>query len=240
MYDIEARGLTKSYKAIRAVDDLDLFVEQGDVVALLGPNGAGKTTTLMMLLGIIAPDAGTVALLGHELPRGRSRALERVNFTASYVSLPGDLRVKQYLWVYADLYGVPRSRAMEMLELFRVGHLFDRKTTHLSSGQRTLVGLAKTLLNRPRLIVLDEPTASLDPEVGRDARRVLMEEQAREGFTILMTSHNMSEIERLCRRVIFIAGGRTVADGTPGEIAARYGREDLEGTFLSIAEEARR
>ena len=134
MYDIEARGLTKSYKAIRAVDDLDLFVEEGDVVALLGPNGAGKTTTLMMLLGIIAPDAGTVALLDHELPRGRSRALERVNFTASYVSLPGDLRVKQYLWVYADLYGVPRSRAMEMLELFRVAHLFDRKTTHLRAG----------------------------------------------------------------------------------------------------------
>jgi ABC-2 type transport system ATP-binding protein len=240
LYDIEARGLTKSYKAIRAVDDLDLFVEQGDVVALLGPNGAGKTTTLMMLLGIIAPDSGTVALLGHALPRGRSTALERVNFTASYVSLPGDLRVKQYLWVYADLYGVPRSRAMEMLELFRVGDLFDRKTMHLSSGQRTLVGLAKALLNRPGLLVLDEPTASLDPEVGQDARRVLMEEQARDGFTILMTSHNMSEIERLCRRVIFIAGGRTVADGAPAEVAARYGREDLEGTFLSIAEEARR
>jgi ABC-2 type transport system ATP-binding protein len=240
LYDIEARGLTKTYKAIRAVDDLDLFVEQGDVVALLGPNGAGKTTTLMMLLGIIAPDAGEVALLGHTLPGERSKALARVNFTASYVSLPGDLRVRQYLWVYADLYGVPRSRAMEMLELFRVGHLFDRKTMHLSSGQRTLVGLAKALLNRPRLLVLDEPTASLDPEVGQDARRVLVEEQARDGFTILMTSHNMSEIERLCRRVIFIAGGRMVADGPPAEIVARYGREDLEGTFLSIAEEARR
>ena len=239
MYDIEARGLTKSFRDVRAVDDLDVLVEEGDIVALLGPNGAGKTTTLMMLLGIIAPDAGTVALLGHPLPRERSKALAQVNFTASYVSLPGDLRVKHYLWVFADLYEVPRSRVTETLELFRVGHLFDRKTAHLSSGQRTLIGLAKAMLNRPRLLVLDEPTASLDPEVGHEVRRVLMEEQAREGFTILMTSHNMSEIERLCRRVIFLAGGRPVADGTPAEIAARYGRKDLEGTFLSIAEEAR-
>jgi ABC-2 type transport system ATP-binding protein len=240
VYAIEARGLTKSFKAVRAVDGLDVLVEESDIVALLGPNGAGKTTTLMMLLGIIAPDAGSIALLGHRLPEGRSRALSSVNFTASYVALPWDLRVKQYLWVYADLYGVPRSRATETLELFRVGHLVDRRTTELSSGQRTLVGLAKAMLNRPRLLVLDEPTASLDPEVGHDARRVLMEEQARGGFTILMTSHNMSEIERLCRRVIFLAGGRAVADGTPAEIAARYGRDDLEGTFLSIAEEARR
>lgn len=240
MYHIEARGLTKTFKDVRAVDGLDVLIEEGEVVALLGPNGAGKTTTLMMLLGIIAPDAGTVSLLGHRLPEERSRALARVNFTASYVSLPYDLRVKQYLWVYADLYGVPRSRATETLELLRIGDLAGRRTTELSSGQRTLVGLAKALLNRPRLLVLDEPTASLDPEVGRDTRRVLMQEQAQHGFTILMTSHNMSEIERLCRRVIFLAKGRAVADGTPAEIAARYGREDLEGTFLSIAEEARR
>jgi ABC-2 type transport system ATP-binding protein len=240
LYDIEARGLTKSFRDVRAVDGIDVLVERGDAVALLGPNGAGKTTTLMMLLGIIAPDAGTIVLLGHPLPEGRSKALAALNFTASYVALPYDLRVKQYLWVYADLYGVPRARAAETLELFRIGHLSDRRNTELSSGQRTLVGLAKAMLNRPRLLVLDEPTASLDPEVGHDTRRVLMEEQARNGFTLLMTSHNMSEIERLCRRVIFLAHGRAVADGTPAEISARYGREDLEGTFLSIAEEARR
>jgi ABC-2 type transport system ATP-binding protein len=240
LYDIEARGLAKSFRMVRAVDGLDVLVEQGDIVALLGPNGAGKTTTLMMLLGIVAPDAGSVTLLGHRLPEERSRALAHLNFTASYVSLPFDLRVKQYLWVYADIYGVPRSRATETLALFRIEHLADRRPTALSSGQRTLVGLAKAMLSRPRVLVLDEPTASLDPEVGQDTRRVLMEEQARDGFTILMTSHNMSEIERVCRRVIFLARGRAVADGTPAEIAARYGREDLEGTFLSIAEEARR
>jgi ABC-2 type transport system ATP-binding protein len=239
-FAIEARNLTKSFRDVRAVDDLTILVEEGDVVALLGPNGAGKTTTLMMLLGIIEPDVGKVRLLDHPLPEERSAALVQTNFTATYVSLPGDLRVKHYLWVFADAYGVPRSRASEALELLRVPHLYGRKTSHLSSGQRTLVGLAKAMMNRPRLLVLDEPTASLDPEVGREVRGVLLEEQRREGFTILMTSHNMDEIERMCRRVIFLAHGRAVADGTPAEIAARYGREDLEETFVSIAQEARR
>jgi ABC-2 type transport system ATP-binding protein len=240
VYAIHARGLTKSFDGRRAVDGLDVIVDEGDVVAILGPNGAGKTTTLMMLLGIIRPDAGSVRILGYRLPEHRSLALRRANFAASYVSLPSDLRVKHHLWVFADLYGVPRSRARDVLERFRIGHLFDRPTAHLSSGQRTLIGLAKSLLNRPRLLVLDEPTASLDPVVSRDVRRILSEEQERDGFTILLTSHNMADVERLCRRVIFLAGGRAVADGTPAAIAARYGREDLEGTFLSIAEEARR
>jgi ABC-2 type transport system ATP-binding protein len=240
LYAIEARGLRKSFGGSRAVDDLDLLVEEGEVVALLGPNGAGKTTTLMMLLGMTEPDVGTVSLLGHPLPHERSLALQRANFTASYVSPPGDTRVRHYLWVFAQMYGVPRSRSREVLELLRIGDLYDRKTTELSSGQRTLVGLAKALLNRPRLLVLDEPTASLDPEVGASVRSILMQEQARDGFTILLTSHNMTEVERLCRRVIFLAKGRAVADGSPADIAARYEREDLEGTFLSIAEEARR
>jgi ABC-2 type transport system ATP-binding protein len=240
LYAIEARGLTKSFNGVRAVDGLDLLVEEGEIVALLGPNGAGKTTTLMMLLGMTEPDAGTVSLLGHRLPDERSLALERANFSASYVSPPGDVRVRHFLWVFAHLYGVPKARAREVLELLRIEDLHDRKTTDLSSGQRTLVGLAKAMLNRPRLLVLDEPTASLDPEVGASVRSILMQEQARDGFTILLTSHNMTEVERLCRRVVFLARGRAVADGSPAEIAARYERADLEGTFLSIAQEARR
>ncbi|MGZ4125919.1 MAG: ABC transporter ATP-binding protein [Actinomycetota bacterium] len=240
MYAIEARGLRKSFNGTRAVDGLDLVVEEGEVTAILGPNGAGKTTTLMMLLGMTEPDAGSVSLLGHPLPRERSIALEKTNFTARYVSPPGDVRVKHYLWVFAQMYGVPRERSREVLDLLRIGELYDRKTTDLSSGQRTLVGLAKALLNRPRLLILDEPTASLDPEVGAMVRSVLQQEQERDGFTILLTSHNMTEVERLCRRVVFLARGRAVADGPPAEIAARYEREDLEGTFLSIAEEARR
>jgi ABC-2 type transport system ATP-binding protein len=240
LYAIEARGLRKSFGGLRAVDDLDLVVEEGEIVALLGPNGAGKTTTLMMLLGMTEPDAGTVSLIGHRLPQERSLALERTNFSASYVSPPGDVRVRHYLWVFTHLYGVPKTRAREVLELLRIGDLYNRKTTDLSSGQRTLVGLAKALLNRPRLLVLDEPTASLDPDVGARVRSILMEEQAREGFTILLTSHNMTEVERLCRRVVFLARGTAVADGSPAEIAAHYDRVDLEGTFLTIAEEARR
>ncbi|MGZ4154110.1 MAG: ABC transporter ATP-binding protein [Actinomycetota bacterium] len=240
MYAIEARGLRKSFNGTRAVDGLDLVVEEGEVTAILGPNGAGKTTTLMMLLGMTEPDAGSVSLLGHPLPRERSIALEKTNFTASYVSPPGDVRVKHYLWVFAQMCGVPRERSREVLDLLRIDELYDRKTTDLSSGQRTLVGLAKALLNRPRLLILDEPTASLDPEVGAMVRSVLQQEQERDGFTILLTSHNMTEVERLCRRVVFLARGRAVADGPPAEIAARYEREDLEGTFLSIAEEARR
>ena len=240
MYAIEARGLRKSFDGTRAVDGLDLIVEEGEVTAILGPNGAGKTTTLMMLLGMTEPDGGTVSLLGHPLPRERSVALQKTNFTASYVSPPGDTRVKHYLWVFAQLYGVPRERSREVLDLFRIGDLYERKTTDLSSGQRTLVGLAKAMLNRLRLLILDEPTASLDPEIGAMVRSALKEEQERHGFTVLLTSHNMTEVERLCRRVVFLAHGRAVADGPPAEVAARYEREDLEGTFLSIAEEARR
>src|SRR5919198_550244 len=211
LYAIEARNLRKSFDGVRAVDGLDLLIEEGEVVAILGPNGAGKTTTLMMLLGMTEPDFGTVSLLGHPLPAERSLALEKANFTASYVSPPGDVRVRHYLWVFAQMYGVPRERARDVLELLRIGDLYDRKTTDLSSGQRTLVGLAKALLNRPRLLVLDEPTASLDPEVGASVRAILLEEQRRERFTILLTSHNMTEVERLCSRVIFLARGRAVA-----------------------------
>ena len=240
MYAIEATGLTKSFRRVRAVDGVDLLVEEGEVVALLGPNGAGKTTTLMMLLGITEPDDGAVHLLGHPLPRERGAALQQVNFTASYVSLPSDLRVRDHLRIFADIYGAPRGRAEEVMDLVGIPDLLGRMTTHLSSGQRTLVGLARSLLNRPRLLVLDEPTASLDPEVGTRVRQLLLDEQLREGFTLLVTSHNMAEIERLCRRVVFLAAGRVVADGPPEEVAARYGRDDLEGTFLSIAEEARR
>jgi ABC-2 type transport system ATP-binding protein len=239
MYAIEATGLTKSFRGTRAVDGVDLLVQEGDVVALLGPNGAGKTTTLMMLLGITEPDEGHVRLLGHRLPEGRTAALERANFTASYISLPAEMRIRHFLRVFAEIYGVPRSRIGEVAELLGIGGLMGRLTDQVSSGQRTLIGLAKALLNKPRLLILDEPTASLDPEVAASIRRLLLSLHEQEGFTVLITSHNMTEIQRLCRRVVFVARGRVVADGTPDEIAARYGAEDLESTFLSIAAESR-
>ena len=239
MYSIEAKGLAKSFEGRVAVDGVDLLVERGDIVALLGPNGAGKTTTLMMLLGITRPDGGEIRLLGHRLPEGRLQALARINFAASYVSFPDRMRVRESLDVFADLYEAGRDRIDHVVDLFGIRPLLRRPTSHLSSGQRTLVGLAKSLLNRPDLLILDEPTASLDPEIAVRIREILLRVHEEEGFTLLITSHNMREVERLCRRVVFLARGRVVADGSPAEIASRYGAEDLEDTFLSIAREAR-
>jgi len=235
MHAIEARGLVKSFGGVRAVDGIDVVVESGDIVGLLGPNGAGKTTTLMMLLGITAPDAGTISLLGHPLPAERVQALTRTNFTASYVGMPDRIRVQEVLDVFAGIYEAPRSRVDDVIELFSLQPFVRRFATQLSSGQKTLLGLAKAMLNEPDLLVLDEPTASLDPDVATRIRQILMDVHREKRFTLLITSHNMSEIERLCRRVIFISGGRVVADGSPAEIVSRYGAEDLEETFLTIA-----
>jgi ABC-2 type transport system ATP-binding protein len=239
MYAIDATNLTKSFRGVRAVDGIDLLVEQGDIVGLLGPNGAGKTTTIMMLLGITEPDEGTVRLLGHPLPRERTQALEKTNFTASYVGMPDRMLVREILSVFAGIYRAPRHRVVEVMDLFDLQEFAKRTVSQLSSGQRTLLGLAKAMLNRPQLLFLDEPTASLDPEVAQRIREILLAAHREERFTLLITSHNMSDVERLCRRVVFIARGRVVADGSPAAIIERYGAEDLEGTFLSIASEAR-
>ncbi len=255
MYAIEAVGLRKRFrnkgprrseaeaqreKWTQAVDGVDLLVDEGDVVALLGPNGAGKTTTLMMLLGVTEPDEGKVSLLGHPLPEERTRALDQTNFTASYIGMPYRVRVKEILKIYATLYGARRERVDEVVQALGIDDFLERYSSQLSSGQRTLVGLTKSLISQPRLLVLDEPTASLDPEVAERVRKVLREEHARRKFTVLVTSHNMADIERLCRRVVFVARGRVVADGSPTEIAAKYGAADMEQTFLQIATESRR
>jgi ABC-2 type transport system ATP-binding protein len=249
MYAIEAIGLRKGFKNkskdpaeprwTQAVDGVDLLVEAGDVVALLGPNGAGKTTTLMMLLGVTEPDSGAVTLLGHPLPAERTKALEQTNFTASYIGLPYKVRVREILDIFRTLYGARKGRVDELVEAFGLGSFLDRYNSQLSSGQRTLVGLTKSLLSEPRLLVLDEPTASLDPEVSERVRQVIRDERAKGDFTLLVTSHNMADIERLCRRVVFIAKGRVVADGSPNEITARFGTTDMETTFLHLAERSR-
>ena len=235
MYAIEATGLVKRFKGTTAVDGIDVLVDDGDIVGLLGPNGAGKTTTMMMLLGITEPDEGVVRLLGRRMPQERTAALERSNFTASYVGMPDRMRVREILSVFAGIYSAPERRVAEVVDLFDLGPLERRTISELSSGQRTLLGLAKSLLNRPRLLFLDEPTASLDPAMAQQIRDVLLRVHREDGFTLFITSHNMSDIERLCRRVIFLGRGRIVADGSPAEMISRYGAEDLEGTFLSIA-----
>ena len=239
MFAIQATGLQKRFKDVHAVAGLDLFVDPGDIVGLLGPNGAGKTTTIMMLLGITEPDAGEITLLGHRFPGERTEAIEKTNFWASYLGLPGKMTVREILHLHADLYGAPYSRIDECVERFGIGDLLKRFPMQMSSGQKTLVGVARALVNHPRLLILDEPTASLDPEIADRIRTALLEMHAEDRFALLITSHNMTDIERLCRRVVFIAAGRIVADDSPADLVARYGVADLEATFLSIAAEAR-
>jgi ABC-2 type transport system ATP-binding protein len=234
---IRATGLVKTFHAIRAVDGVDLTVVPGERVALLGPNGAGKTTTLFMLLGVIAPDRGHVEITGLRLPEHRSEAMERVGFAAGYMPLAERLRVREFLGLYGGLYGLkdPTERIDVGLERFGIAHLADVMGNELSSGQRTLVGIIKATLHGPRLLVLDEPTASLDPDVAHRVRKGLQDLCEQEGTTLLVTSHNMVEVARLCDRVIFMSAGRIVADGTPDEVAGTFGQDDLEDVFLHIA-----
>ena len=238
---LDARGLVKDYRRARAVDGVDLAVHAGERVALLGPNGAGKTTTLLMLLGVISPDAGAVTICGRPIAGDRSHAAEDVGFAAGYLPLAERLRVREYLTLYGNLYGLPdpAPAIAAGLARFRVEHLADAMGTELSSGQRTLVGIVRATLHRPRLLVLDEPTASLDPDVARRVREGLRAICDEDGAALLVTSHDMAEVERLCDRVVFISRGRIVADGTPGEVVQRFGRSDLEGVFLHLADDHR-
>ena len=234
---LRARGLVKRFRSRVAVDGVDLDVAGGERVALLGPNGAGKTTTLLMLLGVILPDAGTVEILGHQLPHARSQAMERVGFAAGYLPLPEKLRVREVLDVFARLSGVRQPAAIvdQTLERFAIGHLAGQLASELSSGQRTLVGIAKATLHRPTLLVLDEPTASLDPDVADRVRQAVTTINAEDGTALLVTSHNMTDVERVCDRVVFLAAGRVVADGPTEQILARFGHDSLEDLFLHVA-----
>jgi ABC-2 type transport system ATP-binding protein len=235
---LEARGLVKDYRRNRAVDGVDVVVRAGERVGLLGPNGAGKTTTLLMILGVVSPDEGAVSICGFDLARRRSRAAECVGFAAGYLPLTERMRVREYLRLYGQLYGIaePNPLIDEGLERFRIADLAGAMGTELSSGQRTLIGIIRATLHRPRLLVLDEPTASLDPDVAQRVRGGLLDLCAREGTALLMTSHDMSDVEQVCERVIFLSHGRIVADGTPAGVAADYGHGDLAGVFLHLAE----
>ena len=235
-YVLRANGLVKRFRDTVAVDGIDLEVGPGERVALLGANGAGKTTTLLMLLGAISPDAGSVELLGHQLPKGRSAAMTGVGFAAGYLPLPDRLRVDEVLGMFAELYGVRDSRAAVAAGLarFKISHLARTMGVELSSGQRTLVGIVRATLHRPRLLVLDEPTASLDPDVALRVRVGLSELCEEDGIALLMTSHNMLEVERVSERVVFMKAGSVVAEGSPAEVAARFGHGTLEDVFLEL------
>jgi ABC-2 type transport system ATP-binding protein len=234
---IEARNLQKRFGDVVAVADVTFGVAQGSVAALLGGNGAGKTTTIAMLLGLLLPSAGSVRVLGEDMLRHRHRVLPRMNFSSPYVDLPHRLTVRQNLEVYARLYGLDRARervAAIAAEL-EVAALLDRPVGQLSSGQRTRVALAKALVNEPDALFLDEPTASLDPDTADWVRGWLDRYRRRTGATLLIASHNMAEVERLCDDVLMMREGRIVDRGAPEALLARYGRANLEEVFLDIA-----
>jgi len=234
---ILVQDLSKHYGQVWAVDGISFTVARGATCALLGGNGAGKTTTIAMLLGLLLPTGGRIRILGEEVPRHRQRVLSRMNFSSPYVDLPQRLTVTENLTVYGRLYGVRRipERLAALGRDLDIADFFKRPYGSLSAGQKTRVALAKALLNEPEILLLDEPTASLDPDTADRMRGILTDYQRRSGATLLLASHNMSEVERLCDQVIMLRAGRVVASGTPRELIHRYGRKDMEEVFLDIA-----
>jgi ABC-2 type transport system ATP-binding protein len=230
------RDLTKRYGTIIAVDHISFTLAPGTTVALLGGNGAGKTTTIAMLLGLVMPSSGEVRVFGADMSRNRGTVAQRLNFQSPYVDLPARLTVQQNLTVYAGLYGIANAaeRIAYIAEDLQIRPLLDRPTGKLSAGQKTRVGLAKALLNAPELLLLDEPTASLDPDTADWIRRKLKDYAETRGATLLLASHNMAEVERLADRVILLHQGRIIEDETPSALIATYGRSTLEEVFLDV------
>jgi ABC-2 type transport system ATP-binding protein len=236
---LSVEGLRKAYGETVAVDGVTFDVRPGETVGLLGPNGAGKTTTINMILGVLEPTAGAVFVEGLDVRRDRSRALGLTNFAAVYAPLPGNLTVGQSLRIFGMIYGVARlsERIEELLAEFDLRAFRDTKCGVLSSGEQTRVALAKAMLNRPRLLLLDEPTASLDPSSARDirARMRAFADGGRGG--VLWTSHNMYEVEEVCDRVLFLSKGRILLEGDPRSLPREHGRETLEELFIAVARE---
>ena len=234
---IDVRQLVKAYKSVAAVGGVTFSIAPGSITGLLGGNGAGKTTTIAMIMGLLAPTSGSVTVLGAQMPRQRYRVLHRMNFESPYVEMPMRLTIRQNLKVFGMLYGVPdlRARIAQIASDLDLTDLLDRPTGKLSAGQKTRVSLAKSLINAPELLLLDEPTASLDPDTADWVRARLAHYCRQRGATVLLASHNMAEVERLCERVIIMKRGRIEDDDTPARLIAKYGRSNLEEVFLDIA-----
>jgi ABC-2 type transport system ATP-binding protein len=231
--------LRRLYGDTIAVDGVSFEVGRGEIVGLLGPNGAGKTTTINMILGVLEPTSGTIRIEGADIATNRARALERTNFSAVYAPLPGNLTVVQNLRVFGLMYGVKElpKRIEELLDQFDLESLRLAKCGVLSSGEQTRVGLAKAMLNRPRLLLLDEPTASLDPAVASDIRTQVRDFVSREKVGVLWTTHNMYEVADVCDRVLFLSHGRILLQGDPGTLPGEHGKESLEELFIAVARE---
>jgi ABC-2 type transport system ATP-binding protein len=238
---LDVTDLRKRFGDFPAVDGISFSIKPGEILGLLGPNGAGKTTTIQMLLGLVTPTAGSIRMFGMDLSTHREAILQRVNFSSTYISVPQSLTVEENLWVVARLYGlsdIPR-RVGEIVKKLEMEEFRTKVTRKLSSGQMTRVTLAKAFLTEPRILFLDEPTASLDPDIAEKIRSLLKEERRSSGLSILYTSHNMREMEEMSDRIIFLQRGKIVAEGTAQEIVRRFGQADLEEVFLKLARESR-
>ncbi len=235
---IEIKNLTKTYNKYLAVNEINFQIEKNKTVGLLGPNGCGKTTTIGMILGLVAPTKGEILIDSKNINLfSRDEILKRFNFASPYVELPKKLTVKQNLEIYGRLYGIENLeyRINEISSDLDIKTFFNRKTGELSSGQKNRVSLAKSLINKPEILLLDEPTASLDPDIGDFIRSYIQEYKSKNKITILLASHNMSEVERLCNSIIMMKNGKIIDKGTCNDLIKKHGRNNLEETFLKLA-----
>ena len=232
-------GLTKQFKNISAVKNISFKIGKGKIIGLLGPNGCGKSTTIGMMLGLIKPSSGTVVINGQNIEHHRTNLLEKMNFISPYVELPKKLTVEENLKVYGRLYGVKnlKNKIYDLMEKLNLHTFKSRKTGELSSGQKNRVSLAKALINDPEILLLDEPTASLDPDVGDYIRSFIEDYASNKGATILLASHNMNEVERLCYEVLMMKNGEIIDKGKCGDLVNKHGRKNLEEVFLKIVRE---
>lgn len=237
---LEVRNLTKTFGDFTAVNGISFALQPGEILGVLGPNGAGKTTTMHMLLGLITPTSGTISMFGMDLETHRETILQQVNFSSTYMSMPQSLTVEENLWVVARLYGLPdvQRKIDDIVKKLEMGEFRHKVTRKLSSGQMTRLTLAKAFLTEPKILFLDEPTASLDPDIAHKIRALLKGEQRVSGLSVLYTSHNMREMEEMSDRIIFLQKGNLVAEGTAAQIVSRFGQTDLEDVFLKLARES--
>jgi len=233
---IEINNLNKKYKKAYAVKDINFKIDKGKTIGLLGPNGCGKSTTIGMMLGLIKPTSGTVLINGKDIEKNRTNILQKMNFISPYIELPKKLTIEENLNVYGRLYGVKdlKNKILELMEKLNLTEFGKRKTGELSSGQKNRVSLAKALINDPEILLLDEPTASLDPDVGDYVRGIIENFSSKNGSTILLASHNMNEVERLCDEVLMMNKGKIIDKGKSKDLINKHGRKNLEEVFLKI------
>ncbi len=236
---IEVNNLAKRFKNALAVNNISFKINKGTIIGLLGPNGCGKSTTIGMMLGLIKPTSGTVVINGQNIENNRTSLLEKMNFISPYIELPKKLTVEENLKVYGRLYGVKNleDKISEIMEKLNLTEFKKRKTGELSSGQKNRVSLAKALINDPEILLLDEPTASLDPDVGDNIRTFIEDFASKKGATILLASHNMNEVERLCHEVMMMKDGKIIDKGKSSDLVNKHGRKNLEEVFLKIVRE---